>query len=666
MELKQFDAYTNEEIEELLSHWFYYYGTEVYTLEEFEKFMKIVKEEPKKAFELAAILCHRGMGSTPVLDAIRGNKTLIEGLIKNYEDFSNTTKMFLQRDFIEEVVNTYNNPEPAIPIDDRELRQQIKDLTGKNYDYLPKLDLTKLDSKDKDKLREIVKSLKEAKTKEEQAKLSNQFLRFLQETSNVTLDPEKVKEVFVSCMFSESDIKDEKPTKLCSIVEGINGVYFLDTEKVNKHVMEIKDMIDLLPDLREATSFEMLFLDRAGRVWTDDQQIVEILMVLGIAAERIEYAYPQQEWKAKNNGLPVLVEHDNRTPGIISGYQPSEIDEILEAIKEGRKDNKYSDEDYKENIELFKIQYPHIEPVMKMSGYSIILEGNDFYLCRADGEKINKMSVEIKLGSLSLVARDNDYSIRYTYSIDGKCAFGGQIDSNTLSINGLKKLDSNTYDGRRIVIEVGNGLVNASYDPRLEITITEPSSDDIITHYEIDESSFTITIENDEEFGNKEDGTKRIVKYTDVAKTPSNKVLPIFIGEKVLNGDSCYINIDGFVEDTFRHALLKYKTDGSGQTIVFDTELKQPEEVMNVANEYLKTSRVKNLYSHISNHIENLLPGMQEFIRKSYPLSNSIETMMKESASEEFEDRLNSNMLKEANLKEEKDGIKKELKPEDN
>ncbi|MDE6292748.1 MAG: hypothetical protein K2L98_03615, partial [Bacilli bacterium] len=106
MELKQFDAYTNEEIEELLSHWFYYYGTEVYTMAEFDQFKKIVKKEPKKAFELAAILCHRGIGSTPVLDALRGNKTLVEALIKNYEDFSNTTKMFLQRDFIEEVVNT--------------------------------------------------------------------------------------------------------------------------------------------------------------------------------------------------------------------------------------------------------------------------------------------------------------------------------------------------------------------------------------------------------------------------------------------------------------------------------------------------------------------------------------------------------------------------------
>ncbi len=671
MELKAFNEYTKEEIKDLLSHWFNYYGKKAYTLDELDKFMKMVDAEPTHCFEVAAMLFKKGLGSTLVLEAIRGDKSQLENMINEYNTFSHVTKMFLHRDFVEEVVKTYNDPEPAIPKKDKELRQEIKDLTGKNYDYLPQIDWTKLDDSSKSEIRSIIDSLKKAKTDEEQRELSRQFFRILQKSSNVTIDPEKVKKVFVSCMFADSDIKDERPTKQCSIVKGINnGIYYLDTEKINQHIMEIKELIDLLPDLRKPQSVDMLFMDRAGRIWTEDSQLVEILMVLGMAAERIEYAYPQEELKAQNDGIPVIVELDNRTPGIISGYEPCEIDEAIEALtgkKVSEEKEETSSEDISEFLEIFKTQYPHIEPVMHMSGYSIKQEGNDFYLCHADGEKINKMRTDLALGRYSLVARDGEYSIMYSYTIDGRGAYGGIIDRNILSINGLKKLADDTYDGRQIRIELGNGLVNVTHDPRIEITITEPSGEDIITHYELDEFGLSIAIENDEgEFGNKENGTKRIVKYTNVLKTPSNKVSPIFIGEKILNGDAHYISIDGFVEDAFRHALSKFKTDGSGHVHVFDAKLKPNEEVMNIANEYLKTSRIKNLYNHISNHIENIIPGMQEFIRANYPLSNNIEGIMKESASIEFEDRLNSNMLKEANLKEEKDGIKKELKPEDN
>ena len=208
MELKQYDAYTKEEIKELLAHWFNYYGTKVYSYAEYDQFTKMVEQEPERMFEVAALLCHKGIGSTPVLDSLRGNKSQLETLIEEYNTFSHITKIFLQRDFIDEVVNSYNNPETSIPKEDRELRQEIKDLTGKDYDYLPKIDWTKLDSKSKDKLRKAVGDLQKAQTPEEASKLGNQFFRLLQETSNVTIDPERVKEMFISCMFSENDIKD--------------------------------------------------------------------------------------------------------------------------------------------------------------------------------------------------------------------------------------------------------------------------------------------------------------------------------------------------------------------------------------------------------------------------------------------------------------------------
>lgn len=665
MEFKQFDEYTKEEIKELLSHWFNYYGTKVYDLEEYGKFMQMVEKEPNNMFEVAAMLYYNSLGSTPVLDAIRGDKNNLESYITKYQTLENITKLYLKRDFIEEVVETYNNPEKSISIDDRQLRQQLKDLTGKNYKYLPRIDFNELNSHSKQNMRKLITLIKKAKSKEERERLSNDLLKLLQNLQTARIDPERVKEIFISCMFKESDIVNERPIKQCSIVDVLEKVYFLDTEKINEHKFEIKDMIDLLPDLRKPTSFSNLCLDRANHIWTRDSQMMEILMVLGIAAERIEYSYPRSDWKEKNNGLPMVVERDINIYKRISGYDPSEIDEILEAIEKERQENN-TPVDMTDTIELFKIQYPKIESIMKMSGYKIKFEDNLFYLCRLDDEKISKMHLETTIGGLSLVARDGDYSIKYSYNVDGFCAYGGKIDRNILSINGIKKLDDETFDGRQIIVEIGNGLFNATNDPRLEITIFEPSSENVKTHYEVDDFGLGISIENDEEInGKKFNGTKRIVRYTNVLKTPSNKVLPIFIFEKDLNGDSYCVSIDGFVEGTFKHSLFRVNADNSGSTVILNSNLKPNSEVMPIVDEYLKTSRVKNLYRHISKHIEKILPGMMEFIKNNYPLASNVENIMNGNGTKEFEDRLNSNALKNADLPEDKEGIKKELKPED-
>lgn len=665
MEFKQFDEYTKEEIKELLSHWFNYYGTKVYNLEEYGKFMQMVEKEPNNMFEVAAMLYYNGLGSTPLLDAIRGDKHNLESYITKYQTLENITKLYLKRDFIEEVVESYNNPEKSISIEDRQLRQQLKDLTGKDYRYFPRIDFNELNTHSKENIRKLITLIKKAKSEGEKEKFSNELFKLLQNLQTATIDPERVKEIFISCMFKESDIADEKPTKLCSIVDVLDKVYFLDTEKVNEYKFEIKDMIDLLPDLRKPTSFSNLCLDRANHVWTRNSQMMEILMVLGIAAERIEYSYPRSDWREKNNGIPMVVETGNNIYKRISGYRPNEIDEILEAIEEERQEDNTT-VDITNTIELFKLQYPKIETIMKMSGYKIKFEDNSFYLCRLDDEKISKMHLETTMEGLSLVARDGDYSIKYSYNVDGFCAYGGKIDRNILSINGIKKLDDETFDGRQIIVEVGNGLINATNDPRLEITIFEPSSENVKTHFQVDDFGMIFSIENDEEInGKKLNGTKRVVGYTDVLKTPANKAVPLLILEKDISGDCYSVGIDGFVEGTFKHALSRVNADNSGNVVVLNNNLKPTSEVMPIVNEYLKTSRVKNLYRHISTHIESVLPGMKEFIKNNYPLASNIENIMSENVKKEFEDRLNSNAIKNADLPEDKVGIKKELKPED-
>ncbi len=135
MELKDWNDYTPEEKEALLRHLFIYYGKYVYSLEELEMFDALIKEAPDKMFE---IFLHSNVikknGQPIILEALRKNdKPLInlKAEIKKYkeEDIEEYKKFFLT-----EIVNTFNNKAPSIPLSKEEFDRQLKRMFNNKND----------------------------------------------------------------------------------------------------------------------------------------------------------------------------------------------------------------------------------------------------------------------------------------------------------------------------------------------------------------------------------------------------------------------------------------------------------------------------------------------------------------------------------------------------
>lgn len=135
MELKDWNDYTPEEKEALLRHLFIYYGKYVYSLEELEMFEDLIKEAPDKIFE---IFLHSNVikknGQPIILEALRKNdKPLInlKAEIKKYkeEDIEEYKKFFLT-----EIVNTFNNKAPSIPLSKEEFDRQLKRMFNNKND----------------------------------------------------------------------------------------------------------------------------------------------------------------------------------------------------------------------------------------------------------------------------------------------------------------------------------------------------------------------------------------------------------------------------------------------------------------------------------------------------------------------------------------------------
>lgn len=135
MELKDWNDYTPEEKEALLRHLFIYYGKYVYSLEELEMFEALIKEAPDKIFE---IFLHSNVikknGQPIILEALRKNdKPLInlKAEIKKYkeEDIEEYKKFFLT-----EIVNTFNNKAPSIPLSKEEFDRQLKRMFNNKND----------------------------------------------------------------------------------------------------------------------------------------------------------------------------------------------------------------------------------------------------------------------------------------------------------------------------------------------------------------------------------------------------------------------------------------------------------------------------------------------------------------------------------------------------
>lgn len=129
MEKKSWNEYSLEEKSELLHHWWHYYGKILYTLDEFEVFNELVKKDSNKVWVLAVGCYAMGVSSQPLLKAMR-NDSVNEflGSLPELETIDDCEYFDTEKEFMNILLQSYNNPQPSIPMDSEVVAQQISDI----------------------------------------------------------------------------------------------------------------------------------------------------------------------------------------------------------------------------------------------------------------------------------------------------------------------------------------------------------------------------------------------------------------------------------------------------------------------------------------------------------------------------------------------------------
>ncbi len=624
MEIKKMKELTSEEKKSLLAHWFRYYGKKIFTLEELMIFMEMVEQKVDAMFELAAMLYINGDGSTPVLDAIRSKDS------SNLEKIMNKCRKLSKKDhnenirlFVEEIITTFNHPEEAKPIDQKSFDKQLK---------------------------EIIHN-------EENPSILN---------INLDLDQEDVLRTLKDCMFKDSEIKDEAPTAEFTYVEGIARSFVFCTERLRANKDKIAKLVDNLQIGDIPESFVNLCVTKNGHMWTGDQGMMEVLMALGIACGLIEYAQPREKWNELFGAVPTVIRTKGKKRGVIKGEKP---EEFAKYIKEEDKKIQEEQRKYREEINAqakstFNEHYAKAAKVLENFGYSMGMDEDFYYLYDNKGEKLCEMSVEPILGGFLYEGVVNDTRVSYTYTIDGKNSDEGLIYRDIVTVDNLKKCDE-TYYGKQIKVELGVGLHEVSGVPRIEVTIIDPESDEKITTFSTNPFDLYLNIQNNfGPYGNYEDGTERSVNYTNVTKTPFVNSGALYLYENQEQGDSFSISINRDDYPTIykvNQSFSKHadKDKSWEKEFTFNGQKKANE----LACKYLKTSRVKNLYHHILEHLEEEVPGMKNYIYENYPFIKEVEGIIEQAPNKEEEQLIRDFSIRAANVASESGKkVKKELK----
>ena len=289
MQIKEWNAYTQEEKFQLLNHWFHYYGKSIYTLEELEKFQKLIEKNNTKIFEMAIISYINREGPSFLLKTIRKNRT--EEILEQFHQKSKEIESKYPEEyeemvkaFIKEVVGTYNHRSPDIPLSERELLRQLQELTkSKGY-----------------------------------------------------LTDKNVNQIFNECLFKDEELQDGKPTKDFSFAIGVATAVVFNTVRLNEHKSEINNMINELYGIETGTTFTNLCIKKDGSQWTDLHRTMDRLMVLGFATGLLEIPcnIPREEWaNTFENGLPIVVKNEENIATPVVGISKEDYDKVTKRYR---------------------------------------------------------------------------------------------------------------------------------------------------------------------------------------------------------------------------------------------------------------------------------------------------------------------------------------------
>ena len=121
------------------------------------------------------------------------------------------------------------------------------------------------------------------------------------------LTSENVDKVFCDCLYRKSEDL-HKALSDGKLIEGVMLKVVFNTEKVEKHLQDIKDMLAQLPlEFRKEDgggwSFLQMCNDEEGNQWTGVHKQMDALVCLGLAIDELRFCLPREMWKVFPDGM---------------------------------------------------------------------------------------------------------------------------------------------------------------------------------------------------------------------------------------------------------------------------------------------------------------------------------------------------------------------------
>ena len=123
------------------------------------------------------------------------------------------------------------------------------------------------------------------------------------------INAQEVRDVFRVCLFRKEEVENGMPKPEAIFVEGITMKFGLHKERVNKRKDKIVGFLKELPEefsKGEGWSFLNLCNDKDGKQWTGLHEVMQELVCLGIAIEKVKYTMPKETWAALPGGMPYV------------------------------------------------------------------------------------------------------------------------------------------------------------------------------------------------------------------------------------------------------------------------------------------------------------------------------------------------------------------------
>ena len=303
MEFKKFNEYSQNEKEELLMHWFHYYGKILVTVEEIEKFYELVKSDSNLIKDAAMVAYVLGESSQGIINAMRTNN-----LDNYFEDIKSYVTSARYRTiaeeaedmFFEQVVDTYNNPEPSVKMSEEQFMESLNAIVGMDCGAYTVVDVSVINKED----------------------------------SEPILTADVVKELYSDCTLREDEIKNEEPIVDFVLGEGVGSTSVFSAERIEKNKGTIALLFDELGQIDEGISFLVMCNDKYDRQWTGFHSIVDGLVQLGIASGVVQYTLPRDMWDILPGGMPYVIRNRVKDNEKIEGIKPIQYKKIKEEYEQ--------------------------------------------------------------------------------------------------------------------------------------------------------------------------------------------------------------------------------------------------------------------------------------------------------------------------------------------